>query len=69
MAVGYDEKTIVVADPGWGMKRTLQNEHFHGTWSFATDMTGVEAKDKLVAGLLSLAEVHPFTMIIPDEAP
>jgi hypothetical protein len=32
-------------------------------------MTGVEAKDKLVAGLLSLAEVHPFTMIIPDEAP
>jgi hypothetical protein len=51
------------------MKRTLQNEHFHGTWSFATDMTGVEAKDKLVAGLLSLAEVHPFTMIIPDEAP
>jgi ABC-type bacteriocin/lantibiotic exporter with double-glycine peptidase domain len=69
VAVGYDEKTIVVADPGWGMKRTLQNEHFHGTWSFATDMTGVEAKDKLVAGLLSLAEVHPFTMIIPDEAP
>jgi ABC-type bacteriocin/lantibiotic exporter with double-glycine peptidase domain len=65
VAIGYDEEGITVADPGWGMRRTLKNEHFHGTWSFATDMSGEEATDKIVAGLLSLAEVHPFTMIVP----
>jgi predicted double-glycine peptidase len=67
VAIGYDEEGITVADPGWGMRRTLKNEHFHGTWSFATDMSGEESKDKIVAGLLSLAEVHPFTMIVPNE--
>lgn len=69
VAMGYNEESIIVADPGWGMRRTLKNEHFYGTWSFTTDMSGEEATDKMVAGLLSLAEVHPFIMIVPNEAP
>lgn len=68
VAIGYDKDNIIVADPGWGMRRTLKNEHFHGTWSFATDMTGEVVTDKIVASLLSLAEVHPFTMIVPDKS-
>lgn len=68
VVIGYDKDNVIVADPSWGMRRTLKNKDFHGTWSFATDMSGEDSTDKLVAGLLSnLAEVHPFTMIVPND--
>ena len=69
VVTGYDEDSITFADPSWGINRTLKNEDFYGTWSFATDMSGEESKDVIISGLLSLAEVHPFTMIVPSQSP
>tara|TARA_Y100000034_G_scaffold43496_3_gene53075 strand:- start:8202 stop:8834 length:633 start_codon:yes stop_codon:yes gene_type:complete len=68
VAIGYDKKCVTVADPGWGKKRFLDRDDFGGAWEFSTDMNGTVSKDKMVAGILSLAEVHPHTLIVPNEA-
>jgi len=66
VAIGYDKDNIILADPGWGTREVLTNECFHGSWSFTTDMDGEEIDESIVAGLLSLAEVSPFTLVVPD---
>lgn len=45
VVIGYDEKNIIIADPGWGERRVLPNEHFEGAWRFTHDLDG-EDKSK-----------------------
>lgn len=68
VVIGYDENGFTVADPGWGQAYYMKMDAFHGSWSFKTDMAGKIATDKIVVGVLSLAEVNPFTMIVPNNS-
>jgi len=43
VVIGYDEQSIVIADPGCGCRRVLAREDFLGSWSFITDMRGEKA--------------------------
>lgn len=43
VAVGYNEDSVMLADPGPGKFKALKNEWFMGAWSFETDMRGKSA--------------------------
>ena len=40
VVIGYDKSNVIIADPGWGKRRVLPEEHFLGSWNFTTDMQG-----------------------------
>lgn len=40
VVVGYDEKTITVADPGYGDLRVMSVQDFESAWQFTSDMRG-----------------------------
>jgi uncharacterized membrane protein YeaQ/YmgE (transglycosylase-associated protein family) len=64
MVVGYDEKNIIVADPGRGQRILIKNETFETSWNFTTDFFG-NSTSLYLNSLLRIAEVHPHTMIVP----
>lgn len=65
VVIGYDQNSVLVADPGSGHREQINNEAFVGSWSFNTDMRGNETKNELLVEALRMAEVHPYTMIVP----
>lgn len=69
VVIGYNQEIISIADPGWGKISKLKEDYFEKSWEFTSHMDGKEATDKIVSGVLRLAEVHPFTMIVPEQIP
>jgi len=40
VAIGYTENEIIFANPATGKEKTLTLDHFLGSWSFRTDLSG-----------------------------
>ena len=66
VATGYNKDHIIVATDGY--YKHMKNEHFRGSWEFSADMDGNRCSDKIFPGLLGLADVYPFMMIVPKES-
>lgn len=45
IAIGYDKESIIIADPGWGVVRSLKTKIFLKAWDFSSDMTGSDTTD------------------------
>lgn len=46
VAIGYTEKTIVLADPGGGQLTVLSWSVFEDAWNFSRDMDGVDTREQ-----------------------
>jgi predicted double-glycine peptidase len=65
LVIGYNENSIIIADPASGEREIMPNEAFMGAWNFKTDMRGREAGHPSLVLLLRMSEVYPKTMIVP----
>jgi predicted double-glycine peptidase len=66
VAVGYNEKGVYLADPGYGEIKFIENRNLLLSWNFKGDMKGNEFKDGIDWFKLSLnlAEVKNNLMIV-----
>ena len=68
VAMGYNDKEVFLADPGWGEVRKIKNEVFLRSWEFAGDMRGnTLPTDDVISFLVLMADVQKKTMIVPDK--
>lgn len=66
---GFTEGKLQIADPSGGQLYEMTSETFLGCWSWATDTEGIACDNQYLPRLLTIAEVHPFTYIVPDDKP
>lgn len=65
VVTGYDEKHIYVADPGYGRMEKMKVGHFEAAWKFEANMHGQLLESDWLNSVLMVAEVYPYTMIVP----
>lgn len=68
VVIGYNVDFIIVADPGSGSCMEMPNEAFVGSWSFKTNMSGENMKNKWAVEALHILEVYPHSMVVPNES-
>jgi uncharacterized protein YvpB len=68
VAIGYDEKNILIADPGSGTQYNILQNTFLKAWDFSGDMDGKYYGQDFYRFMILMAEIQGRTYIVPVHA-
>lgn len=66
VAIGYNQKEIIIADPADAKIKFIKNNDFLSAWKFDGDLEGNELDFDIYRQLIKFADINSMLMIIPN---